>query len=329
MSDKRMWGVLIHLGMNQWHDHYMERIKRAGTWAGIPNDDYLEHIRSQYQTADHVRFDEATWREVSESYAENGVNTIVLDLGEAFAYPSHPELWVKGSWSVEKLQAELARLRELGFEVLPKLNFSASHCAWLKDYARMLSTPDYYRVCADVIRDVCTVFGRPRLFHIGMDEERITHHKCCSYACARQGELWWHDLDFLCREVEKCGARPWMWIDHIAEKAEETKAFERLPKKTMMSPWYYHLRFDPAKTWEIRVMHDLDRHGYDMIPCGSICFFDNDSVERLSEYCEAHFDKTRLFGYLNAPWLEMNAFFKDRLILAGESVGRARKAVER
>ena len=297
----RIWAQLVHLGEN------------IGTRAGA---------------RDPLACDDAEWRLVTDRMAANRLNMVVIDLLEGVRYPSHPELGVRGAWSAEKLTKELARLRSLGLEPIPKLNFSACHDEWLGEWGRMLSTPDYYRVCADVIRDVVAAFGRPRLFHIGMDEERITHHKCCSYACARQGPLWWHDLDFIRCEVERNGSRAWMWIDHIAEKAAENQAYDHLPKEVMMSPWYYHLVFDPAKTWEVRVMHELDAHGYDLIPCGSICFFDNDSVERLSAYCEAHFDRTRLHGYLNAPWLEMNAFFKDRLILAGESVGRARKAVE-
>ncbi len=75
--------------------------------------------------------------------AEEGLTTVFMDLGEGMAYPSHPELAVPGTWSVEKMQKELARMRSLGLEPLPKLNFSTCHDAWLKDYHRMISTPQY------------------------------------------------------------------------------------------------------------------------------------------------------------------------------------------
>ena len=325
-GNDRMWGVLIHLGMNQWHDHFMSEIKRAGVWAKCPGEEYLDHIRAQYCTADHVRFDEAVWREVSARYAECGVNTIVLDLGEAVAYPSRPELAVKGSWAPEKLRAELDRLRGMGFEVVPKLNFSTSHDAWLKDYHRMVSTDEYYDVCSDVIRDACEIFGGPRLFHIGFDEERPQHHKNDQIAIARQGMLWWHDLKFLSSQVESRGARTWMWVDHIVKDSGRTLVYDNLPKSVLVSPWYYQDVFDPGETWEIKAMHDLDAHGYDMVPCGSTCFFTDDSMERLSAYCEARFNRSRLKGYLCAPWLEMCEYFKPRLLLAGESTGRARRA---
>lgn len=328
MKDKIMWGALIHLGMNMWHDHYLDIIKRSGIWAGIPNDEFLEHIRRQYQSADHVRFDEPTWREVSESYARNGVNTIVLDLGEAVVYPSHPELAVKGSWSVDKLKSELRRLRGMGFEVLPKLNFSTSHCAWLGEYARMISTSVYYRVCADVIKDVCDMFDGPRLFHIGMDEENGSHHRCCSIAIARQGGLWWHDLEFLRKEVEKHGARAWMWVDEIVKKAEKTKVFERLPKDVLVSPWYYGADYESGKPWPVKAMGDLVKHGYDILPSGSLCFFTEDSMERLAKYCKGRFPGKQLKGFIVSPWLETCPFFKQRLIENGESLGRARKLYE-
>ena len=37
----------------------------------------------------------------------------------------------------------------------------------------MVSTPEYYKVCADVIRDTAEVFGTPRYFHLGFDEETV------------------------------------------------------------------------------------------------------------------------------------------------------------
>ena len=231
----RMWGVLVHLGMNQWRDHVQE-MKPKGCWSRVP-EVILRHMSEQYCAADHVRFDEAVWREVSVVYAREGVNTIVLDLGEAVAYPSHPELAVRGSWSVDKLRAELARLRGMGFEVIPKLNFSSTHDAWLGDYHRMLSTPDYYRVCSDVIRDVCEMFGGPRLFHIGFDEERASSRDHNAMIVVRQGELWWHDLLFMIGEVEKHGARPMMWVDYLVKESGRSGVFGRLPKSVLVQPW--------------------------------------------------------------------------------------------
>ena len=39
---------------------------------------------------------------------------VVMDLGEFLEYPSHPELAVKGSWSADRMRAEVKRLRAMG-----------------------------------------------------------------------------------------------------------------------------------------------------------------------------------------------------------------------
>ena len=95
---------------------------------------------------------------------------VLIDLAEGLVYPSHPELAVKGSWSVERMRKELDRLRGMGLEPIPKLNFSTTHDLWLGEYHRMVSTKKYYEVCADLIRDVGEIFGTPRMIHIGFDE---------------------------------------------------------------------------------------------------------------------------------------------------------------
>lgn len=327
LAGTEMHGVLVHLGLNMWgrHDHPRE-VACEGLWWGAPSDEYVRRLAAFGQASDEVRFDEATWREVSEAYRRQGVNTIVLDLGEAVIYPSHPELAVKGSWSVERLKTEKKRLEAMGFEVLPKLNFSTAHDAWLKDYGQMVSTPTYYKVCADLIADVCEVFDRPRLFHLGMDEE-TADEPCCGLLVARFGNLWWHDLDFFNNEVKKCGSRAWIWVDGIVQKAEKTRAFERLPKDVLLSPWYYGGEFDASSCWELKAMHGLNANGYDMVLCGSSCYGTYDSLELLADYARTHLDSRLVRGYLAAPWLRMEPFFKDRWIASGESLMRAVRSV--
>ena len=47
----------------------------------------------------------------------------------------------------------------------------------------------------------------------GMDEETFQHQRLHQYVVVRQGALYWHDFHFYCDEVEKVGARPWIWSD--------------------------------------------------------------------------------------------------------------------
>ena len=74
---------------------------------------------------------DSLWRKVTDHAAENGINMLVVDLGEGLQYPSHPELAIEGSWSVEKMRSEIKRLNDLGMEVIPKLNFSNTHYGWM------------------------------------------------------------------------------------------------------------------------------------------------------------------------------------------------------
>ena len=178
-----IWGDLLHFGYNMWHNTPIERAfnippNRSAT--------YLENT----SVADHLRCDADSWRAVTDHAADKGLNMIMIDVGEGLIYPSHPELAVKGSWDVDRFRAELARLRARGLEPIPKLNFSACHDTWLGEYERMVSTPTYYKVCADLIRDVAEVFDHPRFLHIGYDEEDFGNQRMNELAIVRNGELW-------------------------------------------------------------------------------------------------------------------------------------------
>ena len=80
-----IWGVLLHLGHNMWGD-----------------------CPSAYTPpVDRLTCDEALWDELTEKSAELGLNMIVVDLGEAIQYKSHPEIAIKGAWTVEKLREDI------------------------------------------------------------------------------------------------------------------------------------------------------------------------------------------------------------------------------
>ena len=102
-----IWSYLAHFGVNSWKD--------------FPYNPPMPERWLTNTSADHVRFSEASWRRLSDALAKAGCNQIVIDLAEIVQYPSHPELAVKGSWSVEKLRAELDRLRGMGFEAVAQM----------------------------------------------------------------------------------------------------------------------------------------------------------------------------------------------------------------
>ena len=289
MSGKMIWGTLLHLGCNMWNDLKAE---------------------------DHVRCDESVWKDVTERMAKKGHNLLMIDLGEGIEYPSHPELAVKGSWSVEKLRAELKRLREMGLEPIPKLNFSTCHDAWLKEYGRMVSTPEYYKVCSDLIRDVCELFDKPRFLHLGFDEENAWHQRTYPMTVIRQGELWWHDLLFMTKETEKHDVRPWIWSDKCWGKSWEEYE-RRMPRSVLQSNWYYYREFaDPFPHNRGKCVHAydlLDKAGFDQVPTCSN--WDNDVNTGLTvKYCREHVSAERLKGFLTAPWKFTLPDMEDRII---------------
>lgn len=314
---KFFWSYLAHFGVNSWKD--------------IPLETQDPSMAERWLTrccADHVRFDEASWRRVSAALAAAGCNQIVIDLAEIVQYPSHPELGVKGSWSVEKLRSELARLRGMGFEVIPKLNFSASHDSWLKEYGRMVSTSEYYRVCSDLINDVSEMFDRPRFFHLGYDEETHGHQKGNLYSVCRRGELWWHDFLWFVDVTEKAGCRPWIWSDYVWRHQEEF--LKRMPRSVLQSNWYYGNTFDldtmrKERRTYVGAYEVLEKAGFDQVPTGSNIGNDVNFGDTV-KFCDAVCSPERLKGYMIAPWARTFASHEEKAIEAAEQIAAAIKA---
>lgn len=330
-SDNMIWAELLQLGSNMWWD--------------APQDPANVDPAHRFRYAvDRLQWDRRVWREWTEKMASAGLNMAVIDIGEGMIYPSCPELAVKGSWTPEMMRAEIARLAALGIEAVPKLNFSTCHDAWLGEYHRMVSTPDYYRVCAGIIRDVCEIFGTPRFLHIGFDEEDVNVMKTHCYASARQGELWWHDLLWFVSTVESCGVRAWMWSDASWRRPDEF--VRRCPKTVLQSNWCYGDNWNPAEGtyWHpiVKAFETLDRAGFEQIPCGTNWCWERKDVKGLDDrrfsnlvrHCRKSIAPERLRGFLMAPWwgrtddgafcgagaVERNrSFFLESIELAGRA----------
>ena len=263
---------------------------------------------------------DSLWRKVTDCAALNGINMLVVDLGEGLQYPSHPELSVEGSWSVEKMREEIARLNAMGMEVIPKLNFSCTHNGWMKDFRHMVSSEPYYRMCSDVIADAMEIFGNPRFFHIGFDEETLGHQSLFTYQLLRSGESWWRDFLFIIGEVESHGARPWVWSDYGWNHPDY---FERCPKSVVQQNWYYdeaYGGFDPEtnKTPDhdrLITFWKLDEAGFDQVPCGTnwvgykrreLGVGADDVIGKLVSTCRKVISKEHLYGFMMAPWSACN-----------------------
>lgn len=305
-----IWGNLLHLSVNMWLD-------------------------TPPRFAEEMRFDEPLWEELTEAMSEAGFNMVVIDLGDGVEYDSHPEIAVRGAWRPQRLRSELVRLRQLGLEPIPKLNFSATHDAWLKDYSRQVSTEPYYRVCGDLIAEVADLFDSPRLFHLGMDEEIASDQRRLLYTVIRQGDLWWHDLEFLLAETEKTGARPWVWSDPAWQHPDTY--FDRMPASVLQSNWYYEMDFTSAdETGRPRKLGpgqyhltylDLDEHGFEQVPTGST-WTDVGNFERTVQFCRGRLDPSRVLGFLQTPWKMTERQHRDIHLRAIDAGRRAKQIWE-
>ena len=283
---KKMWGYLMHLSDNMWGD---------------PGSRLLEPCYHPVLTTD-----QDVWDNTINFLPSQGINFVLIDVGDAMQYERHPEISVEGAWSKDKLKAELDRMRSMGLTPYPKLNFSAGHDAWLGVYSRMLSTPTYYQVCKDCIEEVAEVFGTPEFFHLGLEEEDSTNQGALSMIIVRQMELLWHDIFKLFEFVEGAGCTPWIWSGLAWNEKDLPIFLERMPRDVLQSNyWYNRLKKLPNGKYQhhaINVYGILDEAGFKQIP--TVSFFEGYSLNAEQTLTMGKNDLTDslLLGYMTAPW---------------------------
>ena len=292
MAEPLIFGNLLHLSYNMWGDWENPKVK-GKYWQARP----------------YLRFDEKLWNDLLESMQRNKFNMVVIDVGDGIEFASHPEISVKNAWSHDKLESELKKCRDMGLEPIPKLNFSTCHDQWMGKYSRMVSTPEYYKVCEDLIAETIDLFGKPRFFHLGMDEEEAIHQANFEYVVMRQHGLWWRDVKFLFKQCEDRGSRPWIWGDYVWNHSEEF--YKEMPKNVVQSNWYRDPVTGPAKSVYggkidmdvecVRTYVDVDKAGYDQIPTVSN-WETPANISGTMKFCWEHCSHDRLKGFLLTPW---------------------------
>ena len=307
LKKERLWGSLLHLSFNMWEDYYSPTLK------------YDSGYRPE------LALSEKLWNDALLTMQEKGMNMVVIDLGNAIRYESHPEIAVRGAWSPAHMRDELAKIRNKGMEPIPKLNFSTCHDAWLCEYSRMVSTDIYYGVCRDLIGEVSALFDKPRFFHIGMDEEVAEYQETFNYAIVRQNDLWWSDFYFYVNEVEKNGSRAWIWSDYAWHHPD--LFFKNMPKSVLQSNWYYGSTFEAERDKPyIKLYRELEEHGYDQIPASG--YYHTAHAENISStvrYCEKIIEESRLLGFLQTHWMITLEKNRDMLLKGIDLMGEAKK----
>ena len=313
-ENSKIWACLLHLSFNMWEEYRI-------------TDTQDENLKIRGYLPD-LQLSEPLWNDALTKMAAVGMNMVVIDLGDAIQYKSHPELAVNNAWTTTRLREELAKCRRLGLEPIPKLNFSTCHDTWLGEYSRMVSTSKYYSVCSDLIAEVIELFDHPRFFHLGYDEETCEHQATFKYAVTRQLDLWWDDFYFFVKEVEKNGARPWIWSDYIWNHRE--LFLEKMPKSVVQSNWYYGEVFDEKETY-VKAYIDLEAHGYDQIPCGGYyeasknVYYSEKSIQNTVQFCAKRISDKHLYGFLETNWRPTIEAFREPILKSIELTGDAKK----
>ncbi len=312
MSEKKMiWSYFLQLSVHMWDDE-----------DSAPRGWYLPKTYNENNNCDI-----ALWDEMVRFIAERKFNTCVIDVGDGIRYESHPEVSAPDAWSKDFMKQKVAEMRAQGIEPVPKLNFSAGHHTWLHEYRRMLSTPTYYRVCADLIAEVCEVF-KPSLFHLGMDEETYAHQANRQMAVVRNADLWWHDAFFLFGECEKHGVRPWVWSDYYWDQPELFT--KNMPKSVLQSNWFYAVLKDYPKDHPcfryIDAYERLDELGYEQVPGCSTYSTDCNELGTFL-YAKNRLNPELLRGILTIPWYGNTSDDEYRLKNDAHKFYLARKAV--
>ena len=305
-KDEMIWAYLVHLGYNMWEDTTPDKYK------------VFKSSFDAKETAAYARYyhpeltcDLNVWDRVMVYAAKSGVNMMIVDLGDGVRYDSHPEIAVRNAISTDQLRALVKRIRDLGMEPIPKLNFSCGHKAWLHEYQYMISSKTYYKVCADLINEAMDIFDSPRFLHLGMDEETCSDQGGSDYTVVRRGDLWWKDFYYLVDLVEKRGGRAWIWSDNLWRHKDEF--LSKMPKSVIQSNWNYEdtcIMFDEnGKPGDVRAQSfiDLEEAGFDQVPTGSLwlrhIWNNYENFDRLVKNNKRIVDPSRLKGFMQTIWM--------------------------
>ena len=306
--NEKIWAYLIHLGLNNW----IEKDETPGAYDGAGTvKSYFARGGEECSfrcASDKVRCNKKYFRELVDKANKSGVTTIVIDLAEGVKYDTHPELAAEGAWTPAELAEEIAYIKKLGMDAVPSMDFSAAHDEWLGEYSRMISTPAYYRAVAELIKEVCTIFGSPKLFYIGMGDENSSAQSHYGLSIVRYGDLWWHDFNYIVAQVEANGAIAWCNADRIITDADY---LARMSKEVIQGS-YYRFMNDDAEELKAKMEKEprykerydalsafgkLDAAGFRQLAIGTNYYYD-DQLRHVVTATKKYASDENILGYM-------------------------------
>lgn len=312
-NEQKMWAVLLHLGSNMW---------------GKPGEchHYVQEETIVYH--DNLYCDMDVWHKVTESLPQYGINTVLIDVGEAIRLDSHPEIAVEGSLTKEEMKSELSRLRKLGLTPLPKLNFSCTHNGWLGKYNRMIGTEEYQKACAEIVEEIIDIFDTPEFFHLGFEEENVEYQKYYPVKIERSWRQKTDDAVALFEVCRKKGVRPWIWVDpqSIEGFGGAERFQEHVPKDVLISNWWYDEIYyaGEEESSYTKLYREIDEWGYEQVPtCSTWTCLQN--PKQTLKYCKTYLNDELVKGFMTAPWLMTRKEYYHGLLSEALILGQAKK----
>lgn len=299
--------AVIHLSSNlyrdqQEFDYSQSKLFEVTVPAGLTTTTGKERMRFveiAYRPTAKKHID--CFRTMVDLAKEESYDALLVNPADALIYDTHPEIALPGAWTKLELGNELDHARDLGLEVFPMLNFSAAHDVWMGKYAYMVSTPDYYKLCEDLIDELCVLFEQPRYFHLGLDGENADVQMDLDYAVVRGDQLFIHDMHFLMAACRKHKATPWISADLAIESLHLFE--EAVPKDVLLSQTQVKnhalLELWPSE----KAFVDAAALGYTtMMPTLSSYVDSSVPTEALS-ICQKHLPQGAVFGFVADPYL--------------------------
>ena len=316
---ERIWSYFIQLGSNMWRQTCSPTEHRGPT---------ICQATGRYCQTMHT--DRNVWREVVDFLPSCGFNMLIIDIGEGLCYESHPELSICGAWTKDELRSEVVRLRSMGIEPVPKLNFSSFHDTWLGEYAYMKGTAKYYAVVKELIDEVCEVFAPVKYFHVGMDEEDVPNHKK-AITIIRSPDMWYHDLRYYMQCVEKHGARTWIWGSYYRTHGDTFA--QNVPKECLISESCFERLAPRTENGKfpragLNSLMDFSRMGYDFVANTSTWACHQSTAQTVLFFHNEGLISDHFFGFVCAPWQFTDEVSRYNLLDAAYRTKFARELFE-
>ncbi len=308
----------IQLSTNQYNDQRKLASPQKETLSLAKKQGPTETIDTERGERIQIAYDPLATKDINcfrtlvDLAKEEGYDAILVHPADALVYDSHPELALPGGWTKLELQNELDHARDLELLVFPMLNFSAAHDVWLGEYARMISTPDYYQVCGDLIDELCELFESPRYFHLGLNGENDWEQSQLDYAVVRGDRLMIHDMQFFMKHCRDHGAIPWLSSDFAIEHLACME--QAVPKDVLLSHTQASERGRACLSPSEKAFIETARLGYTgMMPTLS-GYFNLDVPNQQMQMVKEHLAPECVFGFVADGYLRCEEKNRCRLM---------------